>query len=155
VILDRLENVATYRTISAELVRAFDYLSRTDFSDLPAGRYALDGDRVYAIVQRYRPKPLTEAKWESHRRYLDVQYIAEGSERLGHALLDDGVTVEQQYNAEKDVIFYKADGDFFTLRAGSFAIFAPQDIHAPGLALDGPGDSIEVCKVVVKCRLEP
>ena len=153
VILDRLENAVMHRAASAEIALGLDYLRRTDFSQVSSGRYDLDGDRVYALVQRYRTKPLAEAKWEAHQRYLDIQYIAEGTECMGHALLHNGLTVQQSYDAEKDFALYEADGDFFTLQAGSFAIFAPQDVHAPGLAADGPASSADVCKVVIKCRL--
>jgi YhcH/YjgK/YiaL family protein len=152
-ILDSLQNSAAYRTLSPEIALAFDYLCRTDFTTMPEGRYDLEGDRVYAIVQRYCPKPLAEAKWEAHRRYLDVQYLAEGVERMGYALLRDGFIIQKDYNVEKDVVFYKTEGDLLTLRAGSFAIFAPQDVHAPCLALDDSQPSAKVCKVVVKCRL--
>ena len=139
--------------LGADVALAFDYLRRTDFSQLPEGRYELDGDRVYAMVQRYQPKPLAEALWEAHRRYLDVQYLVEGSERMGCAPLCDGLPVQQDYDPQKDAALYHADGEFFVIHAGSFAIFTPHDVHVPGLAVDGPDVSGRVCKVVVKCRL--
>ena len=37
--------------------------------------------------------------------------------------------------------------------AGSFVIFTPHDIHAPGLTTDPPESVKQVCKVVVKCRV--
>ena len=152
-ILDRLENAGRHDALGADVALAFDYLRRTDFSQLPEGRYELDGDRVYAMVQRYQPKPLAEALWEAHRRYLDVQYLAEGSERMGCAPLDDELPVQQNYDPQKDAALYHADGEFFVIHAGSFAIFTPHDVHAPGLAVDGSDVSGRVCKVVVKCRL--
>ena len=54
---------------------------------------------------------------------------------------------------QKDVAFYYADGELFVVPAGSFVIFTPQDVHAPGLAVDGAAPDGTVCKVVVKCRL--
>lgn len=150
-ILDRLENAEALCTYGKELVLAFDYLRRTDFSRLGVGRHPIDGDRVYAMVQRYQPKPISEAKWEAHRKYLDVQYVASGSERIGYAPLRKDMPVKQEYDADKDYILYDADGDFFAVRAGGFAIFGPQDVHAPCLLLNGSAE--EVCKVVVKCRL--
>jgi YhcH/YjgK/YiaL family protein len=152
-ILDRLENAEKNGTLAPEVAMAFEYLRRTDFSQVPNGRYELDGDRVYAVVQRYRPKPLADAVWEAHRNYLDVQYVAEGSERMGWAPLHDGLTVRQSYDPQKDFILYHADGEFFTVHAGGFMIFAPHDVHAPGVAIDGADASDEVCKVVVKCRV--
>ncbi len=152
-ILDRLENAKLYRPLGATIAAALDYLGRTDFSKIPAGRHELDGDRVFVIVQRGPLKPLTEVLWEAHRQYIDVQYVVEGIERMGHALLRDGLTARQAYDPQKDFITYDTTGDFFDVRAGSFALFAPQDIHAPGLVSDLPEASEKVCKAVVKCRL--
>jgi len=152
-ILDRLENAAIYRSLGARIVLALDYLGRTDFAGMPNGRYELDGDRVFALVQRYRPKSPTEARWEAHRQYVDVQYVAEGVERMGYAPLGDGLPVPPGYDAEKDVIFFDVQGDLFTLRAGGFAIFHPSDVHSPGVATDPSAAAAEVCKVVVKCRV--
>jgi YhcH/YjgK/YiaL family protein len=153
-ILDRLENAKLYRPLSAHIMLALDYLRRTDFSQLPAGRQEVHGDRVWAIVQRYRPKPLDQIAWEAHRQYIDVQYVAVGTERMGYVPLDEGLTVRQAYDVQKDAILFDAAGDLFTLSAGGFAIFTPYDVHAPGLARDLPESAAEVCKVVMKCRVE-
>jgi biofilm protein TabA len=153
-ILDRLENAELYRPLGKRIALALDYLRRTDFSRTPDGRYDLDANQVFAIVSRYRPKPLVEARWEAHRQYVDVQYVAEGIERMGYAPLSDGVIIRQAYDPQKDLVFYDAQGDFFHVAAGSFAIFAPNDVHAPGLAADPSEGSENVCKVVVKCRVE-
>ncbi len=118
-ILDRLENAALYRSLGAEIALALDYLGGTDFSQTPEGRYELDGDRVFALVQRYRPKPPAEARWEAHRQYVDVQYVAEGLERMGYAPLADGLPVQRVYDSQKDVVFFEVQGDF--LRSGRAA----------------------------------
>ena len=152
-ILDRLENAKLYRPLSANIMLALDYLRRTDFSQVPAGRQDVLDDRVWAIVQRYRPKPLTEIVWEAHRQYIDVQYVAVGAERMGYAPLDERLDVRRAYDVQKDAILFDAAGDFFTLSAGGFAIFTPYDVHAPGLATDLPENAAEVCKVVMKCRV--
>jgi len=152
-ILDRLENHAFYRSLGSEIVAAFDFLRTTDFSKMADGRYEIDGDRVFAVISHYRPKPLAEAKWEAHRQYLDVQYLAHGSERIGYAARRNGATELAPYDAQKDLVFYDVQGNFFDVPQGAFAIFAPQDIHAPCLAGEKPVPPSEVCKVVVKCRI--
>ena len=152
-ILDRLQNAEMYKGLGKEIAAALDYLRRTDFSKLSEGRYDIDGDRVFAMVQRYQTKPTTKLAWEAHRRYIDVQYVAEGCERIGYATLSETTSVEKAYDSENDYVLYKATGDLFTVSAGSFAIFAPQDLHAPCLAVGGPETLAPVCKVVVKCRV--
>jgi biofilm protein TabA len=150
-ILDRLEHASRYAGLEKSIREALDYLRSVDFSRLPEGRHTIDGDRLFALVQRYRPKPPAEATWEAHRRYADVQYVIEGSERIGYAPLVDGVAVTRPYDAEKDVVFFDVRGDLFALPAGSFAVFMPQDIHAPGLLASDSAAVAEVRKVVVKC----
>ena len=153
-IFDRLENATQYRPLGTNLAAALDYLRRTDFSQVPAGRHDVDGDRVFAIVQRYRPKSLAQIVWEAHRQYIDVQYLVAGMERMGYVPLGDGLTVRQPYDAEKDAILFDADGQLFVVSAGQFVIFAPNDVHAPGLATELSEAADEVCKVVVKCRVQ-
>jgi len=152
-ILDRLENASMYRALGPAIAAALDYLHQTDFSQVPEGRYELDGDRLISIVHRYRTRLPAEAIWEAHRQYIDVQYLAQGMERIGCASLRDDVPVKTPYDAQKDAAFYDVLGDFFTLRAGEFAIFTPCDIHAPGLAVTPSEASAMVHKVVVKCRI--
>ncbi len=89
----------------------------------------------------------------AHRRYLDVQYVAEGTERIGYAPLTEQWKVVEPYDEAKDVAFYDARGDLIEVPAGSFAIFGPQDIHAPGLVGGTLPVVRGVLKVVVKCLL--
>jgi YhcH/YjgK/YiaL family protein len=152
-IIDRLEHAHLYRPLGVEIARALDYLRQTALQNLDDGRYELDGDRLFAIVQRYRPRPIDQAKWEAHRRYIDVQYIVTGRERMGYSTLRDDTPVSQPYDAQKDLVFYDTTGDLLEVPAGSFTIFMPHDIHAPGLT-DEPAEKVgELCKVVVKCRV--
>jgi biofilm protein TabA len=153
-IIDRLDNAAMYAGLGPRIAAALDYLRRTDFTALPDGRYELDGDRLVAIVQRYRTKPPAGARWEAHRRYLDVQYVVQGVERIGYAPLLGSLAVETPYDAQKDIVFYAARGDLIEIPAGSFAIFAPQDVHSPSLTPNGSPPS-DVLKVVMKCCVEP
>jgi len=151
-IFDQLDQLRDYGKLSHGIPAAIDYLLHTDFTQVSEGRYELDGERLVAIVQRYQTKPMAEARWEAHRRFIDVQYVLEGEEQMGHLLCRPGLTVEQPYDESKDVVFYKGQGTFFRMMEGDTAIFLPQDAHAPGLAVnDKP---IEVRKVVVKCRVD-
>ena len=153
-ILDRLENAALYRNLNANIAKALDYLAKTNFAELSIGRHAIDGDAVFALVQCYHPKPTVDAQWEAHRKYLDVQFIAQGVERVGYAPLRDNLKIRQAYNPENDGMLYETVGDLLELRAGSFAVFFPTDIHAPCLAHETTQPDDKVLKVVVKCRSE-
>jgi YhcH/YjgK/YiaL family protein len=147
-IYDFLSNAETYRSVKPGIALAFDYLRKTDFAQVPNGRYELDGAKVYALVQRYQTKRLADSVWESHRKYLDIQFVVQGKERFGYVPLSDAATVTQPYDEQTDVLLYAPGTVTLPLKAGQFAVFYPQDIHAPCLAEnDVPSD---VVKVVVK-----
>jgi biofilm protein TabA len=154
VILDRIERRALYRGFGMGIPEALDYLARTDFTKLPNGKQVIDGDRLFAVVQRYPTKPVAQARWELHRRYIDIQYVAQGSERIGYALWTDRLPVEEDYNPERDAAFYSASGTLVPVSAGIFAVLTPDEVHAPCLAPAEPEFAGEVLKVVVKCRWE-
>ena len=149
-ILDRLDNASSYRGLHPGIDQALEYLAKTDFARVADGKHELDGERLYAMVQRYRTRTLDQIVWEAHRRYFDVQYLVAGAERMGYTALREDLAVKKAYDEQGDAILFDADGSMFDLWAGGFAVFLPQDVHAPGLAVDQI--SSEVVKVVVKCR---
>jgi YhcH/YjgK/YiaL family protein len=150
-ILDHLDRADLYRGLSPGIATALDYLQSTDFSSVADGRYPLGESGVVALVSRYRTKSPADAVWESHRRNIDVQYVAMGSERFGYVPIDRAPPVKTAYSDEKDVMFYEPGADTLQLSAGQFAIFFPHDIHAPSLADGAAG---EVLKVVMKVPVE-
>ena len=149
-IADTLRNAALYQGVNPRIRMALDYLAKTDFTAVKPGRYAIDGDRVFALVQHYTTKPREQGLWEAHQRHIDVQYVAEGVETMGYAHIG-GLSVTQPYSAEKDCVLFAGQGDFLTARAGTFVVFFPEDGHMPCLAC---GEPQPVCKVVVKVAVE-
>jgi biofilm protein TabA len=145
-VLDRLDNAAPYQALLPRLRQAFDFLRSADLAGLPQGRHDVAGNDLFALVQEYRTKPGSEGFWESHRKYIDVQYVVAGVERMGYANLAT-LAVRQPYDADKDLLILDGSGDFLTVGAGMFTIFAPQDAHMPCLAA---GEPAAVRKVVIK-----
>lgn len=146
-ILDQLESLGCYRGISKSLDIAIDYLRETDLAALAIGSHQVDGDRVLANVMAYETKRPEEGKLEAHRKYIDIQVVLEGEERCFCAPLP--LTTELgAFDEAKDFGLY--DGPRLTtmrLANDNFAIFFPQDAHAPALDLDGKA---AVRKVVMK-----
>jgi len=151
-ILDRLENADLYRPLSKGIDQALTYLAETDLLNQPLGRYDLDGDEVYAMVQQYETKTDLPVIWESHRKYIDVQYVAKGRERLGYMPLSSQPQVTKPYDESIDAALYESTGDLVQFAAGSFSILWPGDVHAPGRAW--ADSSEEVLKVVVKVLVD-
>ncbi|HEY4334907.1 MAG TPA: YhcH/YjgK/YiaL family protein [Puia sp.] len=141
-----------YKVISPNFEKAIEYSLSMDFAALEPGKYAIDGDHVFAIVNEYMTKPLAECDPESHRDYADIQIMVNGAERFGYApLKDQPETIP--YDEEKDVAFYtlaSEDLSYLTLHAGEFIIFFPSDIHQPEVYTHQPE---LVRKVVIKVAL--
>jgi len=149
-IVDRIQNYAQYLHLPPRIVKAIEYIGSTDFTFVESGQYELDGKNLVSIVNRYKTKLPDQAVWESHRKYIDVQFVAGGNERFGCVPLVSAPPVKTPYSEEKDVIFYEPGIETFAAPMGTFMIFYPDDIHAPGLATGTPPVSADVVKVVVK-----
>lgn len=130
------------------LKAALEFLARPGTAQLPDGRHEIDGEKIFALVQRYVTAAAEPVKFEAHRKYIDVQYVAAGAETIGWLPLA-GVKVTEPYDAAKDVCFGRAGCGWTPLRleAGELAVLYPEDAHAPRLPAGAPGP---VLKIVVK-----
>ena len=139
---------ADRQTPGAEgLSKAFAFLRRRGLEALEDGRYPIDGDRVFALVQRYDTAAAAEPRFEAHRDFIDVQYMLSGSEVIGWAPLA-ALEVSEPYDGEKDACFGRAKGwTPVRLGPGELAVLYPEDAHAPRLPDGAPG---RVVKIVVK-----
>jgi len=148
VIVDQLKNAALYKS-DKKLARALDYLAKTDFSKIATGKVVLDGANLFALVQNYETRLREKCQFEAHRKYIDVQYVVEGTEQMGYAhvaALHNGTP----YDAEKDAEMFTGEGSFIAAPAGTFIVFFPEDGHMPGVAIGGPKP---VRKVVLKVKV--
>ena len=146
-IVDRLENASLYSNLAPRVTTALAYLRDKDFASMEPGRYDIQGDEIYAMVQEYTTKDANEVKWEAHRQYIDVQYVADGVEQMGYANIKM-LAVKKSYDEGDDYELYDGAGSLVTVPAGSFAIFFPEDGHIPGVAMDDKPAAVR--KVVVK-----
>ena len=144
-IADRIKNAHFYKGVGRGIETALDFLQDTDFVNISPGKYQFD-DEIFYIIAEYKSKPFEEAKFEAHRKYIDLQYVVSGREAIGYrhiSLLEEIVP----YNEEKDIILYAGDPDMIKLEAGNFMLLFPEDGHKPGVSIVG---SEAVKKVVVK-----
>ena len=93
-IIDALANMDFYKNLNESLYKGLRFLRETDLAALPVGRYEIDGDAVFALVQEYETHLPEECRWEAHYTYTDIQYIVEGSEKMGWKALDGVVKTE-------------------------------------------------------------
>lgn len=124
-----------------------------DFNDIDVGKvFKVDikGNEVFSVNQVYETKEHSLGKLEGHRKYIDLQFVFEGSEIIKVVPLND-VKPNTDYNEENDIQFFDSDKtSILEMKCGILGIFYPEDIHAPGLK---SGSSNIVKKAVVKVLL--
>jgi len=149
-IFDSLDNADKYFVLGEKIKKGFNFLLSSDLINMPDGRHIID-DEIYANIQTLTTKPLKEQKWEAHRKYIDIQYVIKGREKMGFGLLKDFNKTIVPYDHDKDITFL--DGEKYSyvdVNEGNFVIFYPDDIHAPMLSVK---DNEEIKKVIVKVKI--
>lgn len=142
-ILDTLDNLEKYASLNPLFAQAIDYLKNTDLNALEVGKVKLQGDDLVVNIAQTSPKAKEAAKLETHNKFIDIQIPLSGNEVMGYTAGCD--LPESVYDAEKDLTFFEGLAEsYFTVKPGMFAIFFPQDGHAPGITETG------VKKIIVK-----
>ncbi|WP_207534641.1 YhcH/YjgK/YiaL family protein [Desertivirga arenae] len=145
--IDKKEFESQYQKNRAWWDLAFKYLKETNLETVAPGKYPLDGDNVYVSVTEGPGKKFEAANWESHKKVIDIQYIARGKEKMGMAPVAKA-TVTKPYDEKRDVANYATEGKFYIAEPGTMYIFFPGDAHKPSIDVDGK----PIKKVVVKIR---
>jgi len=130
---------------------AFAFLKNHDLSKLAPGKYPIDGDNVYATVTNDPTKDFDVSKWESHKKYTDLQYVISGEEKIGVDPGAKGLTVTEPYNEEKDVAHYTGPGKIYDAKPGTFFLFFPGTAHRPNITTGGNQPDK---KIVIKIKSE-
>jgi len=148
-IIDKLSNAHLYSGLGERINKSFAYLKETDFSKIELGKYEIDGDDIFALVNEYKTKDESEGKLEAHKKYIDVQYVAKGTELMGYAPLKNQKVIDE-YNEQNDITFFSGEKTFTQVDEGMFAIFFPTDVHLPGIKVN---EKSFVKKVVIKVKV--
>lgn len=145
-VVDKLENLEKYASLNPLFADAIAFLKATNLDTHEVGKLTLKENELTVNFAQARPKSKEEAKLETHNNFIDIQLPLSGVELMGYTPRAD--LPEAEYNAEKDITFYEGLAqDYLTIKPGMFAIFFPEDGHAPGITPDG------VKKVIVKVRI--
>lgn len=136
--------------VEVRLQKAITYLNKIDLKEVPVGKYIIDDD-IYYMVQEYVTKPISDCKLESHEKYIDIQWIVCGAEKIC-TCSRDYLGIIQNYDKEKDVTYYLTPDRMqqVVLNEGSYIILYPENAHMPSIAVEEPK---KIKKVVVKVRV--
>ena len=133
--------------------KAFAFLKNNKLDTLAPGKYVIDGDNLFVSVTEGPTKDLEAARWEAHKKYIDIQYIIVGKEKMG-VMPVDKASIVNNFDDVKDIGFYTAeekDAVYHEATPEAFLIFFPDDAHRPGIKIEGT-DSNK--KLVVKIKAD-
>lgn len=148
-ILDSIQNLRLYQNVHEYFSLAIDFIERIDLNVIKEGKYEIDGENLFVNVFRYNTKSIEESKLEGHNKYIDIQVMLKGNEKVGYASLKDQKPVEK-YNELTDLVYYHEDVSWFDFQENMFCVFFPCDLHQPAVVFD---ESCEVLKVVCKVKV--
>ena len=150
--INKRELAVLYFKNKERWAKAFKFLKGNDLTKLELKRYDIDGDNLYATVSEYLSKNEETAKFEAHRKYIDIQYVIVGREVMNIAPITTVKEVLTPYDASKDIEFITVDKIInYKASPANFFIFFPSDAHRPGLK-DGVNSSVR--KLVVKLKVD-
>lgn len=151
-IYDSLKNAGRYACMSENFRCAFELLCNNDLSRLPVGRYDINGENVFLMIQEPELKPWCEGRWEAHRRYADIQLVLDGCECIGYCIADEKTEIETPYDTESDTLFYTGiEGNSAIVTPGEMMVLFPEDAHRP--CIQPSDNTAKVRKAVVKVLL--
>jgi biofilm protein TabA len=149
-ILGQISDVARQKGIlPAAIVRALEALQKVNPGTMEPGRYELEGDKLFYLVQDVELRTMGESKPEAHHKYADIQIPLSTSERYGFSLPQADLAVVDDQLEAKDLAFYAAPANesFMDLNPGAYVVFLPKELHRPCLAIK---DKATIRKVVIK-----
>ena len=149
-IIDSIKYAEYYSSLHPEFKAVFAALSQ--MTEQTAGRTEIDGEKAFINVSSYTNKPVEECKFESHKKYIDIQYIISGEERIDLADSSELVCCDDRLD-EGDIAFFENTDKFDTalLTPGRYVVIFPGEAHRPCVAPDGKG--VKVVKAVAKILL--
>ncbi len=145
-IIDTIKNVSQYVEIHPDLPKVLQHIADIDPTTAEIGRYSIPDSEAFFMIQKYETKDISKGLWEAHRKFIDVQYVVSGIERIGYKEIS-GLTETVKYSEESDAAFLQGDGDFLLMGEGMCMILYPQDAHMPGISTD---KTVSVVKIVAK-----
>lgn len=146
-ILDHINNCEHYFSFHPNFKLGFDFIKSFKPSNIKEGKIEILGDEVFALVfNLHNFEPNT--KLEAHNKYIDIQFVLTGEEKMGWKYRLECNKPEDNFNSEKDVQFFQDQPThFFLVQQHHFVIFYPNDAHAPLLNND------PLFKIVIKVKV--
>jgi len=133
-IIDELKHLKDYESLNPLFSKVVEFINQHDLNTLEEGKHEIVGKDLFVNIQTAKGKTPDEAVIETHNKMIDIQIPLSAAETYGYTPRE--ALPEATYNEEKDItkIPGLAAESYVTAQPGCFAIFFPQDGHAPCIA---------------------
>lgn len=146
-IIDNIKNRQKYYALGDEIKAALDYFAGVNTNGLEQADVNIEGTDVIVKIRPMMTKDVTECTFEAHKKYIDIHYVAYGTECIGYSAVTK--LKEISYNEERDMVLLEGDGDVLTLEKGDFMITFTQDAHMPCICKENP---VNLGKMIAKIK---
>ena len=145
-VIDTLDNLEKYVSLNPLFRDVVDFIKSNDLNALETGKHEIKGSDLFVNIQNAKGKSKENAVLETHKQMIDIQIPLSSDETYGYTPLCG--LPEAEYNEAKDITKYEGAADtYVTCKPGEFAIFFPQDGHAPCIT-----DAEEIRKAIFKVK---
>ena len=144
---DKLQN----SSLTKDIQFCIEYAKKNEnkILSLVHGSYDVEYNDIKMNVGKYFTKGENEKFWESHKKYLDVQIMINGTEKV--AINDIRDMEVKSFDEEKDLTILEGDKAFdIIMKTGDVLVFFPNDVHKPELNVSENDDSGNIRKIVTK-----
>ena len=133
-VIDTLENLVKYESMNPLFKEVVEFIKNNDLNKLDEGKHPIKGSDLFVNIAVAKGRTPDEAVLETHVKMIDIQIPLDCQETYGYTPLCR--LPEASYNAEKDITKYEVMAEsFIECQPGMFAIFFPQDGHAPCISM--------------------
>ena len=122
-ILDKIENIKMYIPLVPAIANCHNIITHPE--QVKETKYFEGG---YVSLYKGYTREEQSAYFESHKKYIDIQYILKGSEELEWNTIKN-LELNGEYREDIDMQFYKGTGSHIVVNEGMFHIHFPSDGH--------------------------
>lgn len=145
----------TEAAYAAPIREAIRYCREADVSAMGESKFLLKGEDMIVLICDRVTGAAEEKLPEVHRRYAELQYVAEGAEYMGYYPDRGDNELLQDCLMEKDTLYYKENPEagetMLLMTPGTYAVFFPEDVHRPFCQVKEPS---RIKKIVIKIALD-
>lgn len=150
-IITNVNNEIQNKSLAKDIQFCIEFAKKNEnkILSLVNGSYDVGYNNIKMNLGKYFTKSENEKFWESHKKYLDVQIMINGTEKV--AINDIRDMEVKSFDEEKDLTILEGDKAFdIIMKTGDVLVFFPNDVHKPELNVSENDDSGNIRKIVTK-----